>query len=111
MTRTALLVAASLALVASPVIAIPPPVPFAVPIEHGVEVRSDKAVIRVTAITDLIIRVRIARDGRFPEDASWAVPAEVRAQGVNVELMGNGLRTAALDVRIGQDSLGVDISD
>jgi alpha-glucosidase len=96
---------------ASPATAIPPPVPFAIPIKNGVEVRNDKAVIRVTAITDSVIRVRIARGGHFPEDASWAVPAEVRANGVDVNLMTNGFETEALDVRIGRDSFGVDISD
>ena len=111
MTRTTLILAACLAVLASPANAIPPPVPFAIPIKSGVEVRNDTGVMRVTAITDSIIRVRIARGGRFPEEASWAVPAEVRARGVNVDLMANGFRTGALDVRIGQDSLGVDISD
>ena len=111
MTRTALILAACLAELASPANAIPPPVPIAIPIKNGVEVRNDKAVMHVTAVTDSIIRVRIARGGSFPEEASWAVPAEVRAKGVNVDLMANGFRTAALDVRIGQDSLGVDISD
>ena len=110
MNRFALLLAASLAATASPASSIPPPVPIATPIEHGAEVRNAQAVLRVTAITDSIIRVRIARGGRFPEDASWAVPAEVRAKGVDVELMANGFRTNALDVRVGED-LGVDISD
>ena len=36
--------------------------------------------MRITALTDSIVRVRIARDGKFPEDASWAVPAAVRRQ-------------------------------
>ena len=49
---------------------------------------NDKAAIRVTALTDSILRVRVARGGSFPEDASWAVPAEVRAKGVNVEADG-----------------------
>lgn len=111
MKRQAFLLALSLVAPAAPASSIPPPVPFAIAIKNGVEVRNDKAVIRVTAITDSILRVRIARGGRFPEDASWAVPAEVRARGVDVELMGNGFRTGALDVRIGRDSLGVDISD
>ena len=111
MKLIAILLPLSLLALASPANAIPPPVPFAVPVKNGVEVRNDKAVMRVTAITDSIVRVRIARGGRFPEDASLAVPADVRAKGVDVELMSNGFRTGALDVRIGQDSLGVDISD
>ena len=112
MTRTQMLLAASLAALASPAnSAAPPPVPFAHPIKNGVEVSNGKARIRVTAITQSILRVRIAPDGSFPEDASWAVPADVRSKGVDVELTGNGFLTGALDVRIGQDSLGLDISD
>ena len=106
-----MLLAASLAVLASPSNSLPPPVPFAQPIKSGVEVSNGKAKIRVTAITPSILRVRIAPDGKFPEDASWAVNADVRSKGVDVELMGNGFLTSALDVRIGQDSFGLDISD
>ena len=73
MTRTHMLLAASLAVLASPSNSLPPPVPFAQPIKSGVEVSNGKAKIRVTAITPSILRVRIAPDGKFPEDASWAV--------------------------------------
>lgn len=111
MTRTALLLAASLAAFASTAGAIPPPQPTAHPIRNGAEVRGPNATIRVTAITDSIIRVRIARDGKFPEDASWVVPAGVRSKGVDVDLMANGFQTSALDVRIGDDALGIEVSD
>ena len=45
----------------------------------GIEVRRGDTVMRVTALTDDILRVRIARGGTFPEDASWAVlPGDAR---------------------------------
>ena len=51
------------------------------PITHlanGIEASNGVARTEVTAITDSILRVRIARGGKFGEDASWAVPAARR---------------------------------
>ena len=58
--------------------------------------------IRVTALTDQILRVRVAREGRWPEDASWAVPSPMRAQAVAVRSAPQGFTTKALSVAIGQ---------
>jgi alpha-glucosidase len=65
-----------------------------------VEVTKGTTILRVTALTDSILRVRIARDGHFPEDASWAVPAAARAQHVAVTPAANGFATKALRVQI-----------
>ncbi len=67
----------------------------------GVETTSDGATLRVTALTNSILRVRIARDGRFDEDASWAVPASVRAMRAPVTTEADGFSTGALRVRVG----------
>ena len=85
--QTALLVAASLAALSAPALSqtapVPPPPP-ATPLKNGAELSNGSEMIRVTALTDTILRVRIAR-GAFPEDASWAVSAETRGKSVQVE--------------------------
>ena len=77
----------------------------------GVEVRSGEFVTRVTALTDQILRVRVARDGRFPEDASWAVPEKVRAQALRVSPSADGFSTAALRVRVDPATGGLSVED
>jgi len=77
-------------------------------IEHrrdGMAVRDGAVSMRVTALTEQILRVRIARDGVFPEDASWAVPAAVRHASVAVEDRADGFSTPALRVRVDPSSL------
>ena len=69
----------------------------------GVELRQGDAVLRVTALSETVLRVRIARDGRFPEDASWAVAAAVRAHTVAVRATADGFATAALAVHVTPD--------
>jgi alpha-glucosidase len=69
----------------------------------GVEIRKGPLLMRVTALTDTLLRVRIARDGVLPEDASWAVPTDRRARSVAVESRPDGFATATLRVRIGPD--------
>ena len=66
----------------------------------GVEVRQGASVMRISALTDDILRVRIARDGVFQEDASWAVPAAFRARHVNTIAAPDGFATATLRVRL-----------
>jgi alpha-glucosidase len=72
----------------------------------------------VTAITDDILRVRIAASGEIGEDSSWAVPAEVRARSVGVsatrapdESRVAEFRTATLEVRIEAEPLRLIVSD
>jgi alpha-glucosidase len=52
------------------------------PRSDGIEVRRGAVLLRVDALTDAIVRVRIGRDGKLPEDASWAVPHAVREASV-----------------------------
>lgn len=73
------------------------------PLTNGAEEHRGAALMRVTALTDDILRVRIARDGTLPEDASWAVPAAVRAQSVPVTRTADGFATKALKVAIAPD--------
>jgi alpha-glucosidase len=84
----------------------------------GAEVQSGSLRLRVTAIADDILRVRIAPSGQFGEDSSWVVPGEMRARSVPVSATratggsaGAEFRTAALAVRIKGDPLRLIISD
>ena len=67
--------------------------------------------MRVTAVTDSILRVRVAHDGKFAEDASWAVPANVRRESVNVQPVASGFRTGALMVRLDTSTLSLTVTD
>ncbi len=69
----------------------------------GVEVRRGPVVTRVVALTDAILRVRMARDGVMPEDASWAVDKAVRARSVTVTPAVDGFTTRSLRVRFAAD--------
>jgi len=71
--------------------------------DDGVEVRLGKMLIRVVALTDAILRIRIARDGVLPEDASWAVAASTRQQHVTVTAAKDGFTTHTLRVRFAPD--------
>jgi alpha-glucosidase len=55
-------------------------------LSNGVELQAAKAAIRVIAISGSVIRVRVALDGSFPADHSWAILPEAlpQAPAVNV---------------------------
>src|SRR5690348_3068705 len=81
------------------------------PVPGGIEATDGTKRIRVTAITDSILRVRIARGDKFAEDASWAVGREMRRKSVAVQPMANGFRTAALAVKLDPTTLQLTVSD
>jgi alpha-glucosidase len=66
----------------------------------GIEVRHGQLTTRVVALTDDILRVTVAPGGAYPEDASWAVPAAVRAGRAHVTPMPNGFATRTLRVEL-----------
>src|SRR5438552_3840731 len=78
---------------------------------NGVEASNGSARIRITALTDSIIRIRIAHGGNFSEDASWAVPAAVRHQGVAVSATTDGFRTNSIAVHLNPNTLQLVMSD
>lgn len=84
-------------------------------VKGGVELRAGSAIMRITALRDDIVRVRISADGTLPEDASWAVLSEPRAQAVDVhpseDAASVGFRTPALDVRVERNPLRLVIRD
>ena len=77
----------------------------------GMEVRRGPLLVRVTALTDQIIRVRIGRDGRLPEDASWAVLSSMRAGRVRITPVPDGFVTDALRVTLEPATLKLRVTD
>ncbi|HEV8408487.1 MAG TPA: TIM-barrel domain-containing protein [Sphingomicrobium sp.] len=87
---------------------------FAKPITHlanGADASNGSARTQVTAITDSILRVRIARGAKLGEDASWAVPAAVRHQHVAVTATADGFRTSAVAIHINPATLQLTVTD
>ncbi len=85
------------------------------PLRDGVELQSGAATLRITALRDDIIRVRISPDSTLPEDASWAVLPGPRSKSIDVqpiqEAASVGFRTAELEVRVERNPLRVVIRD
>jgi len=77
----------------------------------GIEARRGPLLMRVTALTDEIIRVRIGRSGALPEDASWAVSRDMRSRHVSVSPTKHGFETAAVRVTVDPASLALTITD
>src|SRR3954468_8777354 len=85
------------------------------PQRDGITVHAGAATLRITALRDDILRVRIAAGNEFPEDTSWAVLPEARNQSAEVKAVNDagavGFRTAALDVRVERDPLRLVVRD
>jgi len=84
-------------------------------LHDGIQVQAGPATMRITALRDDVIRVRVSPDSTLPEDASWAVLAEARTKSVGVQAMQDssavGFRTGTLDVRVERNPLRVIIRD
>ena len=85
------------------------------PLRDGVELQAGSSTVRITALRDDIIRVRISAEGALPEDASWAVLPTARSKSVDVHPIEDaasvGFRTAALEVRVERKPLRIIIRD
>src|SRR5258707_5066608 len=81
----------------------------------GIEVRHAGMLLQVIALRADVLRVRLSPKGELPEDASWAVPAEVRHQRIEVTpdatLNTAGFRTKTLSVRIERATLRLSTTD
>ena len=82
-----------------------------VPLDNGVQATSGSASIRVEALTEAVLRVRMARNGHWPEDASWAVPQAVRQHKAPVQITAGGFRTPSLRVLVDPATLQLTITD
>ena len=82
---------------------------------NGIELHRGHTILRVLALRDDVLRVRLGPKGQLPEDASWSVPQETRRQSVDViaetDNSSIGFRTQTLRVRIERASLSMSISD
>src|SRR5580658_6123250 len=67
---------------------------------HGVELSSGNAKVQVSAFRDGVVRVRVAPEGRFAKDSSWAVIEGPAPPPVKIEEDQNDLRLLAGSVQI-----------
>ena len=85
------------------------------PLRDGIAIQAGPATLRITALRDDILRVRIAPGSALPEDASWAVLPGPRSESVEVQPTQDaasvGFRTASLDVRIERNPLRIVVRD
>ena len=81
----------------------------------ALEMQNGSERIRIVAIADDMVRVRIAPTGEFAEDASWVVPAALRDSSITVHAWvrpdAEGFDTAALSVRVERATLRLTVSD
>src|SRR5712671_4448866 len=84
-------------------------------LSNGIEVRHAGMLLQVLALREDVLRVRLSPKGGLPEDASWAVPAEVRHQRVEVTPDATpdavGFHTKTLSVRIERATLRLSTTD
>jgi alpha-glucosidase len=85
------------------------------PIGNGIEIRSESAVMQVTALQDDVLRVRVGPRGQLPEDASWAVLAAARTASVRVsaeeDAASVGFRTNTLRVKVDRATMRLRVTD
>src|ERR1700757_3517665 len=84
-------------------------------LRDGIQIQVGAAVLRITALRNDILRVRVSPNSMLPEDASWAVLPEARTKSIDVQPSQDassvGFRTASLDVRVERDPLRIVIRD
>ena len=82
-------------------------------LKDGVELTAGAAKVRITAFRDGVFRVRLAPNGTFPKDSSWAVVASPDPPAVKTEETPKQLRIIAGNViaTIQKSPLLIDFSD
>lgn len=78
---------------------------------NGITYRNGQLIVQVVALRDDVFRVRVGRDGKLPEDASWAASAASRGAGVAITRTANGFSTASAQVSINAATGAVTLSD
>jgi alpha-glucosidase len=84
------------------------------PLKDGVQIQVGSGQLRITALRDDILRVRVAPGATLPEDASWAVLPASRTHSVDVQALPDpavGFRTSTLEVRVERSPLRLIVSD
>ena len=64
-------------------------------LKDGVELTAGRAKVRITAFNDAIVRVRVAPQGNFPKDSSWAIIGTPQPPAVKVDDAKNELKMTA----------------
>lgn len=79
----------------------------------GVELVSGKAKVRITFVREGIVRIRVAPNGAFPKDESWAIVETPQPPPVSVEESADNVTASAGDVvaTIRKATLLVNFSD
>jgi alpha-glucosidase len=81
----------------------------------GVDIEDGSTREEITALRDDVIRIRIGRNGKMPEDASWAVLPEARHSRINVTPESSaasfGFRTKLIQVQIARSNLQLTVRD
>ncbi len=82
---------------------------------NGIEVHDGSALEQIVALRDDLLRVRIARKGSLPEDASWAVLTATRHSSIHItsETTADhaGFRTNALQVELDKKTMALTVRD
>jgi alpha-glucosidase len=75
----------------------------------GVDIEDGSTREEITALRDDVIRIRIGRNDKMPEDASWAVLPQARHSRINVTPESSaasfGFRTKSMQVQIARSNL------
>ncbi len=87
------------------------PVSFVKTLPHGVELSSGTAAVRIVTVSESMVRVRFAPEGKFPAEHSWAVLPEALASPVRVRVLDSAEKvefsTAKLTVRVEKASFRI----
>lgn len=85
------------------------------PLPDGIAIQSGTIREEITAVRDTVILVRVAPDGRMPENSSWAVLPNALHSHINVTPEPTtdslGFRTASLDVQVDRKNLQLTVRD
>jgi alpha-glucosidase len=81
----------------------------------GVDIEDGSTREEITALRDDVIRIRIGRNDKMPEDASWAVLPQARHSRINVTPESSaasfGFRTKSMQVQIARGNLLLTVRD
>jgi alpha-glucosidase len=85
----------------------------AVKLNDGVELTAGRAKVRITAVREGVFRVRVAPDGNFPKDSSWAVIEASAPTAVTIEEARDSVKLASGNtiVRVKKTPLLIDFLD
>ena len=69
-------------------------------LKDGVELTAGRAKVRITSFNEAIVRVRVAPEGNFAKDSSWAVIAAPQPPAFNIEDTKSELKMTSGNIRV-----------